>query len=175
MPDAQTAKRGKWHAPETGSRRWFWNMRVANMTLWILPVMPIAYMTGSQRKHDWHGAMTVFYVWAPWVFFTVMLALTSRAIWRTEVNLAANKSRPFTPKDRKALRWASAASVGTMTYAVLMSFKHPSGMSKDDWSDVGDGLTVIMIASLIVSILTASMERMHCKASHAYEELEKGV
>jgi len=160
---------------EVGSRRWWWAMRGEHATLWVLPALPVFYALNSQGKHHWHGASAVFYAWTPWIFFTVALVVTMRATWRTEVNLAANGNRPFTPKDGKALRWATMSSLGCSLYATVLGSAHPSGMPKDDWSDISDGLVTVMLATLIIAILTASMERMHSKGAHAYEELEKGV
>lgn len=159
--------------PVVGSRRWFWEMRVVHLSLWLVPLLPLLYAWKKLGVDA--GLPVVVFMWTPAVACTGALAVISYALWRVEVNLAANGAHPFTVKDQNVLSLAAAAPLAPMMLVVLLGLFSVKEMTHAQVQDSYDAGSVILMISLAASVMMASMRRIHCRGRHAYEELEKGV
>lgn len=178
MSDASVTS-GKQKKPvQVGSRRWFWGKRAQHPTLWYLPVMLPLYGMVNQRHEEWHGLVSVatFLIWSPYVLGAVVVAAASRALWRVEINLAANRQHPFTDKDHTWLHAARNAAVGLMAYVVIIDLPdRVNGMTLDQLRHMWAGHNGVMVMAVLLATVMASLCRIHATGKVAHEELEKGV
>lgn len=161
--------------PAPGTKEWYRRMRREYWIMWLLPVAPLGYVLLSQHTdHRWEvlaGMLT------PVILSGVGLVCIVHALWRIEVNVAGNRQRPFTKKDHDVLARANSVSVAMLAASVVLGFVTDLGFGytakEQRVADTGTNTAIIVAFATV--ILVSTMARIHCKARHAYEELEKGV
>lgn len=166
---------------EIGSKRWYRDKRVAHISLWFVPWTPVLYASAIQ---DWNDPVKVVaLVWTPWVLSGAVLAMMCRALWRIEINVAANKDHPFTEKDGRVLWWAGLATLAVMILAVFfLMFAQVDGITDRQQASIDNAINGTLILMLAIGTVGGTMHRIHRKGMHvvqdlrkAIEELEKGV
>lgn len=166
---------------EIGSKQWYHSMRALHMALWLAPLLPLIY---GKRRADWDASIQIILVMmTPWVLTAVVLAMLSHALWRIEVNVAGNSSRPFTSKDSQTFRRATAASVGIATFLTLFMLTLDGwGMTRQQKETVFDASSATALVLIVVVLVATTMLAIHRKGMQTHEsltkaqvELEKGV
>lgn len=166
---------------EVGSRRWYWRMAVGRMSLWLLPVMTGLYAT---LHTDWSApGEAVLAMALPWYAITVSLMLLVHALWRIEINIIGNSTRPFTEKDgrvfRRAVSIITGLAVSLATLSLFLEFDDLPVQYRDAVSDSLSSSLIVFIVTSSISITLASIHRKgmatHESLTKAQAELEKGV
>lgn len=163
--------------PEPGSKSWYWSKRVEHTVLWMLPLVPLGYTLSSQgTSMPWPVLVSML---MPVVGSGIALGFVTHALWRIEINVAGNREHPFTVKDYAVLRRSAWILVNSLLFAVALDavarFLLRESTSKAHLRFIDTGTNTAVIVALVGSVVVATMSRIHCKARHAYEELEKGV
>jgi hypothetical protein len=174
------ATKRQWFTDEpapVGSKRWFREKRMEHVFLWMMPLMPAGYtLTATGVSMPWQALVATV---APTAIIGAALAYTSYALWRIEVNVAANRAHPITPKDGRVLTKAGKWLVGSGFTALLLSMVAPIALGHHMWHayrhSIDTGMNSAILIGLLGSAIVSTMGRIHHKARHAYEELEKGV
>lgn len=179
MSKSSTQKR-QWltsQPADPGSKRWYREKKIQHSMLWLLPLLPAAYTLSSQGV-DMPWAILVWML-VPVAGSGVALAFVSHALWRIEINVAGNREHPFTDKDNRVLGRSGWIVVLSLLFAVAVD-----GVARlilgDSVSDaqlrfIDTSTNTAVIVGFVGATLAATMRRIHCKAKHAYDELEKGV
>lgn len=163
--------------PAPGSKLWYRSKRIEHGVLWLLPLMPVGYTLSSQGVDmPWPVLVSML---VPVVGSGVALAFVSHALWRIEINVAGNREHPFTVKDHKVLGRCGWILMLSLLFAVaadtvarlILNSTTPDAQLRF----IDTGTNTAIIVGIVGAALTSTMTRIHCKAKHAYEELEKGV
>lgn len=166
---------------EVGSRRWYWRMAGARMSLWLLPVLPGVYGT---MHTDWGAPRdAVLAMSLPWYAIAVSLVLMVRALWRIEINIIGNSARPFTEKDGRIFKWAvsiiTGLAVSLATFSLFLEFDDLPVQYRDAVSDSLSSSLIVFVVTSSISITLANIHRKgmatHESLTKAQAELEKGV
>jgi len=170
-----------WKA-EAGSRRWFWQMRLLNFTLWVTPLLTAivcAQAAGVAGVKDPSVFARMVHV-VPWFVVGVVAATFAHALWRIEVNMEGNSAHPYTDKDAAIFNratWIQAiAGVvvvlgglgGVPTYMLLTHMKDSEVL-------YGDAVYGPMVTIALLGMMTKTTQTLYKRGRQAYEELEKGV
>jgi hypothetical protein len=167
---------------ETGSRKWFWWMRLRHSSFWLTPgLMLVVASSRFHRPGSMSQSLTARLVHSvPWVVAAVGVAAVAHALWRIEVNMAAWE-QPFTKKDAQVLRKASAILLmvdsvilfgGLFVLPVCLLLAGGPDLKSLNYVNAMLGPLMVTTALLMVN---ESIKRFYGKAKHAYAELEKGV
>lgn len=176
----------RWANPaEKGSKKWFWQMRIVNIHLWLTPLIVMATALVQFRWPAVKNPSTVdrLVFSLPWVGVGVTAAALAYALWRIEVNMEGGK-RPFTAKDAAVYKQAmmlqvivsSIVMMGFLVYMfyALLHMPTKGGVEDRMWS-ILDAMYAPLAAMYLLLMFTQTMRRTHTKAHEYYEELEKGV
>jgi hypothetical protein len=172
----------RWANPgETGSRKWFWQLRIMRLGLWLAPlfVLAVAQQSWSRPGVEDPSLLTRATHGVPWVLAAIVVAVFCHALWRIEVNMAADK-HPFTDKDAAVFRRAGfiQAVTGLIVviggFIVLPSFMLATGKENADVQYI-DAIYAPMALIIITGALTMTTDTVYKRGRKAYEELEKGV
>lgn len=162
---------------EVGSKRWYREKRAEHTFLWLLPLVPVGYTLSSQGvSMPWPILVTML---VPVVGSGVALAYVSHALWRIEINVSANRERPFTDKDLQVLSRSGWILLFSLIFAVavISTARVIAGgaVPEAQMRFIDTAANTAVVVALVGVTLTSTMKRIHCKAKHAYEELGKGV
>lgn len=164
---------------QAGSRRWYWKKRIEHVVLWILPVLPVGYTLSGQTpgKGDSMGWQSLTLMLLPVLGSAVALGFVSRALWRIEINVTGNREHPFTERDATVLSRSGWIMLYSLIFTIGSSGVLTTTMELTDAQErlLDAAVSVATVTALVAASLTSTMQRIHRKAKHAYEELEKGV
>lgn len=170
---------GAWMAP-TGSRRWFWQMRLTHAPLFIAPfvMLPVPLSAWDAGGVKDPSTLTRLVHTVPWVLAAAIVFTLTHALWRIVVNMAT--SRPFTEKDRTILNRAMWVQVSLGLVIVVAGFVGvPAYMMiagvKGDEVQYTSALYGPLAVSAVIGMLTHAIQLMYQRARTYYQELEKGV
>lgn len=162
---------------EPGSKLWYREKKIEHGILWFLPLVPVGYTLSSQGvSMPWPVLLGML---VPVVGSGVALAFVSHALWRIEINVAGNREHPFTKRDHQVLvrsLWILVASL-IFAFAVdsVARMVLDSSTSDAQLRAIDTATNTAVIIAFVGVAFTSTIRRIHCKAKHAYEELEKGV
>jgi uncharacterized protein (DUF2062 family) len=169
----------RWFPPgpvTPGTKLWYREKKIELVGLWLMPLMPLAYTLVSQGVSMPWEVLTGMLI--PVIGSTAALGFTAYALWRIEINVAGNREHPFTEKDHRVLTWCGTVLSASLFFAVAVNvvatlILHDLPHDVRRPMDTGENTAVIL--GFVGSTIIYTMRRIHCKAKHAYEELEKGV
>jgi H+/gluconate symporter-like permease len=180
VKDGPKKTRRQWFATEPaapGTKRWYREKRIDHIPMWFLPATPVLYTVASQGvSMPWPILVTML---LPVVGSSIALVFVCHALWRIEINVAGNREHPFTEKDGRVLNRSGKILLTSILFAVIVNhvahFVVFDGTPDAHLRFIDTAVNTAVIVGFVSAVLGSTMRRIHCKAKHAYDELEKGV
>lgn len=166
---------------EVGSRRWYWQVALPRLGMLITPAWAVIYVT---QHVTWSWPREVIAaVLVPWVIAFAAFVVTTRALWRIDVNVDTNSDNPFTQKDRRVLNQAVwITCLGALAVVLTPVASLLSDATAAQREAVTASSDAVFIALLVLLSACSTMVSIHKKAACAWRqlkearaELEKGV